>query len=150
MLRTLLVTISPIIGGYLLAKIDPVESLFSSYITSQLQLQVLLSSFLLLCFLVPYKYHIKKIQSSPKKTIKPIKLTTNHKNILYQFKINNGEILSSESLEYLTGIDSFNVHLVLDELLSHDLIYATNLDETKGWLHVLSESGRKFIAKNLT
>lgn len=69
---------------------------------------------------------------------------------MQQFKINDGELLSAEGLERLTGIDSFNVHLVLDELLSYGLIHATNLDEIEGWLYVLSELGRKFIAKNLT
>lgn len=78
MLRTLLVTILPIIAGYLLPKVDAVESLFRSYALNQWQLQVLLSSSLLLCVLLPYKYHTKKMQPSAKKTIKTIKLTINH------------------------------------------------------------------------
>jgi len=149
-IETLSVTFMSIIAGYFLPKIDAVENFFRFLALTQWQLQVLLSSMLLLCLLIPYILHLKKEKFLSKEPIKPIKLTKTHRTILQQFKIKDGELLSAESLEYLTGIDSFNVRLVLDELLSHSLIYATNLDETEGWLYVLSELGRKFIAKNLT
>ncbi len=50
--------ILPIIGGYLLSKIDPISIFFSQYLHASWQLPVLLSLILLLCVLIPYKYKL--------------------------------------------------------------------------------------------
>jgi len=60
MLRTVGTIILPIIAGYLLSKVDPVESLFAPYLTTQWQLPVMLSAILLLCFLIPYSFFQNK------------------------------------------------------------------------------------------
>ena len=60
MLRTIGTTILPIIAGYLLSKVDPIESIFAPYLKAQWQLPVLLSATLLLCFLIPYRIYQNK------------------------------------------------------------------------------------------
>jgi len=60
MWRILSATILPIIAGYILPRVDPIGTFLAPYVTYEWQSQVLLSSVLLLCFLIPYRYHINK------------------------------------------------------------------------------------------
>ena len=59
MLKKSALILLPVLAGYLLPKVDPVTTFLSPYLKEAWQLQVILSSILFLCVLVPYKYHQK-------------------------------------------------------------------------------------------
>jgi len=108
----------------------------------------------IVAFIFAYISHGRNIPkgANSAKTIptkeKPIKLTNEHTSILKAFRSNDGELLSVDDLTYSTGIETFKINLILDELVSQSIIHATNYDDLNGgWQYQLSDKGRKLIIK---
>ena len=74
MVQTIGSILLPIIGGYLLSKVDPISTFFSQYLHASWQLPALLSLILLLCVLIPYrcKSHISSKLATSKDKAKII------------------------------------------------------------------------------
>ncbi|HUU40565.1 MAG TPA: hypothetical protein VMW42_06480 [Desulfatiglandales bacterium] len=92
-----------------------------------------------------------KVKAEENPQPSPLNPTEDHKSILQQFKIHDPDHLSAEDIEHSTGIDPFKTQSILDKLVFHKLILATNYDDLNGgWLYILSDEGRIFINRNLT
>jgi hypothetical protein len=153
MLQILATTILPILGGYLLSKVDPIATLFSPYLQKSWQLPVMLSLVLLLCALIPYRYQLKKsekIDSTTEHRSIPdtLRLSPNHISILRVFRKNDGELISAPLIEHHTGLEIIVINSILADFEKYNLIHATNLDEFEGgWQYQLSDKGRKTALK---
>lgn len=76
MWQTSATVILPIIAGYLLPKFDPLSRFLSQYIHEEWQSQVLISSILLLCALVPYRLSLSSRTNDQKVAARNLLLST--------------------------------------------------------------------------
>jgi DNA-binding HxlR family transcriptional regulator len=72
--------------------------------------------------------------------------TSEHKAIMTQFRIHDGELLSSDLLQQLTNIEPVKISVILADLVAHGILHKVESGETEGWWHYqLSDYGRKYV-----